>query len=721
MYCPGCGKKANDDSLFCSSCGTKLNVQKEQPKQEEVKPVIQVTQVNETPPVVQQPIQSNYVPPVQPKKGLAGWQKGVIVGLLSLVLVLMIALVVSTFVGRSRESSLFSKNKNYNSRTVMIYLVGSNLESQVFSATADMAQLDPNQIDFNNTNILIYTGGTSIWRNYVRNDENAIYKFTPNGFEKIESYPKAFMNDGKELTKFLKYGYDHYPADQFNLVLYDHGNAFQGAIVDDFDTSGKPTSLDTFDKAFKNSPFNGKDRKLNSVSFRTCLMGNLESALVFSKYADYMIASEEEIYLGKYIGVFGESFNGLKASDDEITTGKKFIQAYRNKLTDPKFNIDYPLTYSIIDLNKFDNLVNEFNKFIGGIDIDKYYYDIVRVRTNIYQFPMDPQAHNALDLVDVKELVNRLSKYSSVKPDAFYKAFDEAVVFNDTTLNDAHGLTVYFPFNSSARLREYNNSIFNKVEKIDTYKKFVKEIEERKSSTGGNNYIAGASNISVGGSNKNEVTYQLSDELYNNYSKSMYFLFRRDDEHKEYYQFVVNSYDTELTEDKKLKINITDKLIHITYDDGKGGYLLNMTQKNGDQLTSYSGGIFKYKEQEDEYGWNSANADFSWVEKDGKPTISSVRLTSRDDRINGGVYDINQFSMVTILDAKYKILDKKGKVMDTEDWESSATLTGHEFEVDEFDKVLEYKGMDDGEWYVLFFISDLDGNKYTSELVKVGE
>lgn len=721
MYCPGCGKKANDDSLFCSSCGTKLNVQKEQPKQEKVKPVIQVTQVNETPPVVQQPIQSNYVPPVQPKKGLAGWQKGVIVGLLSLVLILMIALVVSTFVGRSRGSSLFSKNKNYNSRTVMIYLVGSNLESQVFSATADMAQLDPNQIDFNNTNILIYTGGTSIWRNYVRNDENAIYKFTPNGFEKIESYPKAFMNDGKELTKFLKYGYDHYPADQFNLVLYDHGNAFQGAIVDDFDTSGKPTSLDTFDKAFKNSPFNGKDRKLNSVSFRTCLMGNLESALVFSKYADYMIASEEEIYLGKYIGVFGESFNGLKASDDEITTGKKFIQAYRNKLTDPKFNIDYPLTYSIIDLNKFDNLVNEFNKFIGGIDIDKYYYDIVRVRTNIYQFPMDPQVHNALDLVDVKELVNRLSKYSSVKPDAFYKAFDEAVVFNDTTLNDALGLTVYFPFNSSARLREYNNSIFNKVEKIDTYKKFVKEIEERKSSTGGNNYIAGASNISVGGSNKNEVTYQLSDELYNNYSKSMYFLFRRDDEHKEYYQFVVNSYDTELTEDKKLKINITDKLIHITYDDGKGGYLLNMTQKNGDQLTSYSGGIFKYKEQEDEYGWNSANADFSWVEKDGKPTISSVRLTSRDDRINGGVYDINQFSMVTILDAKYKILDKKGKVMDTEDWESSATLTGHEFEVDEFDKVLEYKGMDDGEWYVLFFISDLDGNKYTSELVKVGE
>lgn len=721
MYCPGCGKKANDDSLFCSSCGAKLNIQKEQPKQEKVKPVIQVTQVNETPPVGQQPIQSNYVPPVQPKKGLAGWQKGVIVGLLSLVLILMITLVVSTFVGRSRGSSLFNKNKKYNSRTVMIYLVGSNLESQVFSATADMAQLDPTQIDFNNTNILIYTGGTSIWRNYVRNDENAIYKFTPNGFEKIESYPKAFMNDGKELTKFLKYGYDHYPADQFNLVLYDHGNAFQGAIVDDFDTSGKPTSLDTFDKAFKNSPFNGKDRKLNSVSFRTCLMGNLESALVFSKYADYMIASEEEIYLGKYIGVFGESFNGLKASDDEITTGKKFIQAYRNKLTDPKFNIDYPLTYSIIDLNKFDNLVNEFNKFIGGIDVDKYYYDIVRVRTNIYQFPMDPQAHNALDLVDVKELVNRLSKYSSVKPDAFYKAFDEAVVFNDTTLNDAHGLTVYFPFNSSARLREYNNSIFNKVEKIDTYKNFVKEIEERKSSTGGNNYIAGASNISVGGSNKNEVTYQLSDELYDNYSKSMYFLFRRDDEHKEYYQFVVNSYDTELTEDKKLKINITDKLIHITYDDGKGGYLLNMTQKNGDQLTSYSGGIFKYKEQEDEYGWNSANADFSWVEKDGKPTISSVRLTSRDDRINGGVYDINQFSMVTILDAKYKILDKKGKVMDTEDWESSATLTGHEFEVDEFDKVLEYKGMDDGEWYVLFFISDLDGNKYTSELVKVGE
>ena len=600
----------------------------------------------------------------------------------------------------------------------MIYLVGSNLESEVFSATADMSQVDPTQIDLSNTNILIYTGGTSFWRNYVRNDENAIYKLTANGFEKIESYPKVLMNDGKELTKFLQYSYDHYPADQFNLVLYDHGSAYQGAIVDDFDSTGQTISLENFDKALSNSPFNGKSRKLNSVSFRTCLMGNLESALVFSKYADYMVASEEEIYLGKYIGVFGEAFNGLKASDDEIVAGKKFIQAYRNKLTDPKFNIDYPLTYSIIDFNK---MVEEFDKFFAGIDVDKYYYDIIRVRTGIYQFPMDPQAHDYLDLVDVKELVNQLAKYSSVKPDAFNKAFDEAVVYNDTTLKGAHGLTVYFPYYTSGKIRTINNNIFNKVKNIDSYKKVVKEIEENRSSTGGKTYATGSTNISVSGSSKNEVTYQLDEKLYNNYSKSAYFLFRRDDEHKNYYHLITNSYDVTLTDDKKLKINITDKLIYLNDEDGSGGYLFNMIQKNGDYLTSSASGIFTYKKQEDEIVGKSANADFGFTDNNGKPTITAIRLNSRDERINGGVYDRDQFERVTFINARYRVLDKNGKVMPIEDWESPATMTGFEIKMDELDDSLEYKSMDDGEWYVLFFIGDLDGNTYTSDLVRVGE
>ena len=193
MFCPNCGSKVNDGSKFCSSCGAKLNdIQGVTPKVEEsVQPVVQqpVEQVvkqpfvNSTPPVQQPYVQ----PPVQ--SGLKGWQKGIIIGLLALVLLLLIILGVTTLSGGG--SSVFSKNKKYDSRTIMIYLVGSNLESEVFSATADMSQVDPTQIDLSNTNILIYTGGTSFWRNYVRNDENAIYKLTANGFEKIESYQKA--------------------------------------------------------------------------------------------------------------------------------------------------------------------------------------------------------------------------------------------------------------------------------------------------------------------------------------------------------------------------------------------------------------------------------------------------------------------------------------------------------------------------------------------------
>ena len=720
MFCPGCGKEVANGSAFCSSCGTKIGVT---PSVAPVQSEIQQQVVEQMPvqqqSVVQQPVQQptyiqSSIPPIQAtsaKKGMASWQKGVIIGLLSLVVVLMLILLFTT--GNGGPTSIFTGKGKYNSRTIMVYMVGSNLESGYKSATGDMREVDPSTIDLSNTNILLYTGGTTKWHNQIRNDENAIYKLTENGFEKIESYPKVNMSDGKELTKFLQYGYDNYKADQFNLIVYDHGGAYQGAVVDDFNKNDI-IELAEFDSALAASPFNGKTAKLNSVSFRACLMGSLEVAKTFSKYANYLVAAEEEIYLGRDIGVFGYSFNNLKASENEIEFGKRFIEAYDKKVSNPIYGVNYPITYSIIDLNEVDNLLKETTKFLSGLDVENDYREILKARTSVYQFPTDPDAHNAYESVDLKNFINQIAQNTNKSADSFNKAFEKAVVYNHASVSGADGLTVYFPYNNKNLYAYYKK--YNYLG--DDYNNFIEKVYNQRTQTHTGTYTAGANSIEVNNEAK-EITYELPEGLKDNYYAANYFLFRRNNEHPNYYQIVVNSTDVDL-DGNKVKFKLDDKMLYaIDNETGKGMYFTRITRKTSSGVENYTYGTGFTKEQLDEnnkYGMQVLRINFS--NDTERPKIRNIQIDSRNESLSVGLYDINDFSSIELMKTERMILDKNGKLMDSEDWEGIPVMEGLSFDPNDFN--MTYKGMDDGEWCAIFFVYDIDGNTYQSELIKVG-
>ncbi len=97
------------------------------------------------------------------------------------IIVISLLLVVCVMLGL-----MYFFTGNNGKRTIMIYIVGSNLETDAKIVTADLAGIDPKKIDLSRTNILLYTGGTKKWHNdYISNEDNGVFILKANGFEKL--------------------------------------------------------------------------------------------------------------------------------------------------------------------------------------------------------------------------------------------------------------------------------------------------------------------------------------------------------------------------------------------------------------------------------------------------------------------------------------------------------------------------------------------------------
>lgn len=74
---------------------------------------------------------------------------------------------------RSRRTQINGTNDQF---TIMVYMCGTDLETNFGAATADILEMCAADIN-DNANILLYTGGTSKWQNSaIRPDTNQIWQ-----------------------------------------------------------------------------------------------------------------------------------------------------------------------------------------------------------------------------------------------------------------------------------------------------------------------------------------------------------------------------------------------------------------------------------------------------------------------------------------------------------------------------------------------------------------
>ncbi|MCL2401863.1 MAG: clostripain-related cysteine peptidase, partial [Oscillospiraceae bacterium] len=176
--------------------------------------------------------------------------------------------------------------------TIMIYLNGSDLETDGGEATKDILEMLSSGVDTALFNVIIFTGGTHRWRTQeIPADDCVIWRLERDGLERIANVGLRSMGDAGTLSGFIRFTLQAFPATQFGLIFWDHGGGSIAGFGHDEIFNDSHLTLLEMDYAMHKAGLS-RDH-LEFIGFDACLMATVEMAVVSSRYARYFIASQD--------------------------------------------------------------------------------------------------------------------------------------------------------------------------------------------------------------------------------------------------------------------------------------------------------------------------------------------------------------------------------------------------------------------------------------------
>ena len=352
--------------------------------------------------------------------------------------------------------------------TIMVYMCGTDLESKYGMGTADLQEMLDADLG-GNVNLIVYTGGCNNWKNnVVSSSKNQIYQVKDGKLKAVdEDAGTVSMTNPDTLADFIKYCDKKFPANRNMLIFWDHG----GGSISGYGYDEKFARTGSMDLAEINKALKEADVTFDFIGFDACLMATLETALMLTPYADYMIASEETEpgvgwYYTDWLTALGENTSmetikiGRNIVDDFVETCAKKCQGQKT-------------TLSVVDLAELEMTVPgelaAFAKSASELIQDNKYRTVSDARYNTREFAQS----SAIDQVDLAHLAENLGTEEGKQ---LAEAILSAVKYNRTSSNmtNAYGLSIYFPYKKASSVDEMVDT-YEAIGMDDAYARCIQE------------------------------------------------------------------------------------------------------------------------------------------------------------------------------------------------------------------------------------------------------
>ncbi len=634
--------------------------------------------------------------------------KKAVVTIVTIIVIFLIAIMLF-------GSEEIIENQGEQTYTLMMYINGSDLETDGGYATTDIQEMLDATID-EKINVVIQTGGTLEWQDFNILDSGS-ERYTIEDGELVlidDSINGINMLTSESLTDFINFSKENYPADRYGLIMWNHGGgAISGFGYDETQVGDDTLSIDEIEIGLNNSGI-----KFDFVGFDACLMATVETAYMLKDNSDYLIASEElEPGTGwDYTAIL----NGLSGNTDIETVELGKIIADSFIASNEDIFYEEEATLSVINVNQMDQVINTLTEYMKQIDVNllqaQQFNSVAKAIDETKAF-----ADGEIDTIDLYHLSENLPTNLSQE---LQNQLNSVVEYNNTTsiMEDSNGLSIYLPYtdleNYSKMIEIYNNLGINQ--------EYI-------------NVLSKIANIVAGGQVPTEdITGQVAevesysdeswyDEQYINENEQYYAENQYEDllitDYGDYYVLELSNEDWEI---------INTITCEVLYDDGEGYIDLGSddyfeTTEDGNLIVSFDG------------TWISLDGNivpFYVTESTERHTKAKVPAYLNDELVNLivvwdeknpdgaviGAEPISDYGNTTI-ESRRLIQIEDGDVIEflfdyyTYDGEYEDSYIIGDPLVVNGDIYVEYSEVGDGEFYVYYKITDIYNNEYYTEAV----
>lgn len=331
------------------------------------------------------------------------------------------------------------------SATVMIYLIGSDLESENGLGTLDLQEMLRADLG-DGVNLVIQTMGCQQWHNNAVSSSTA-QRFTVEDGSLVcqqSDLGQLDSTDPATLRDFISYCNETYPADRNILILWDHGaGPVYGFGYDEFRPAGASLTLNELQSALDQAGV-----AFDFIGFDACLMGCLETCYALEPYADYLVCSED------FVSGYGWEYQYwlTELGDDvSIPTRELGIAIVDTYITESEQAGD-PGVMSLIDLSYVPDLYEAWTHFAyanqSSLTALNYSWPTQISRRSLFAEWFGTQNTPVMEDYYITDLMALASTLDSPQSQPLAQALSQAVVYSAANEQDRAyaGLAVTLPY-----------------------------------------------------------------------------------------------------------------------------------------------------------------------------------------------------------------------------------------------------------------------------------